>query len=62
MQTNVKVATDFNVVPGIRFEWYKVGRTNRVVAREESEAGGSDDCPVPPFGGTTSASRSTASS
>ena len=25
MQTNVKVATDFNVVPGIRFEWYQVG-------------------------------------
>ena len=32
--------TDFNVVPGIRFEWYQVSRTNRVIAREESEAGG----------------------
>ena len=51
MQTNVKVATDFNVVPGIRFEWYQVGRTNRVVAREESEAGGSDDCPAATFAG-----------
>ncbi len=50
MQTNIKVATDFNVVPGIRFEWYQIGRRNRVVAREESEAGGSDDCPAA-FGG-----------
>jgi Fe(3+) dicitrate transport protein len=50
LQTNVKVATDFNVVPGIRFEWYQVSRTNRVVAREESEAGGADACP-PPFVG-----------
>ena len=46
LQTNVHVARDFNVVPGIRFEWYEVGRRNRVVAREESEAGGADapDC------------------
>jgi Fe(3+) dicitrate transport protein len=44
LQTNVSVAQDFNVVPGIRFEWYQVGRVNRVVAREESEAGGSDNC------------------
>ncbi|MFN0219976.1 MAG: TonB-dependent receptor family protein [Hyphomicrobium sp.] len=43
LQTNVKVASNFNVVPGIRFEWYDVGRRNRVVAREESEAGGADD-------------------
>jgi len=43
VQTNIDVATDFNVVPGIRFEWYEVGRRNRVVAREESEAGGSED-------------------
>jgi len=43
VQTNIDVATDFNVVPGIRFEWYGVNRTNRVVAREESEAGGGDD-------------------
>jgi Fe(3+) dicitrate transport protein len=50
VQTNVEVASDFNVVPGIRFEWYQVGRRNSVVAREESEAGGSDDCP-PEFGG-----------
>ena len=43
LQTNVKVASDFNVVPGIRFEWYEASRRNRVVAREESEAGGADD-------------------
>jgi Fe(3+) dicitrate transport protein len=49
LQTNVKVAQDFNVVPGIRFEWYQVNRTNRVVAREESEAGGSEDCPAGVF-------------
>lgn len=46
VQTNIDVASDFNVVPGIRFEWYEVGRRNRVVAREESEAGGGDDCDV----------------
>jgi Fe(3+) dicitrate transport protein len=45
MQTNIEVASDFNVVPGIRFEWYKVNRQNSVVAREESEAGSTDDCP-----------------
>lgn len=46
LQTNVKVARDFNVVPGIRFEYYETNRRNRVVAREESEAGGGDsaDC------------------
>ncbi len=43
LQTNVDVARDFNVVPGIRFEWYQARRTNRVIAREESEAGGGDD-------------------
>ncbi len=43
LQTNVRVASDFNVVPGIRFEWYDVSRRNRVVAREESEAGGGDE-------------------
>jgi Fe(3+) dicitrate transport protein len=43
LQTNIDVARDFNVVPGIRFEWYRAGRVNRVVAREESEAGGGDD-------------------
>ena len=44
--TNIKVARDLNVVPGIRFEWYEVSRRNRVIAREESEAGGAegDDC------------------
>ena len=44
LQTNVAVAQDFNVVPGIRFEWFRIGRQNRVVAREESEASGADDC------------------
>jgi Fe(3+) dicitrate transport protein len=46
LQTNVSVARDFNVVPGIRFEWYEAGRRNKVVAREESEAGGGEtaDC------------------
>lgn len=51
LMSNIKVARNFNVVPGIRFEWFEVGRRNRVVAREESEAGGvdddyEDDCPV----------------
>lgn len=43
LQSNVEVARDFNVVPGVRFEWYRASRINRVVAREESEAGGGDD-------------------
>ena len=43
LQTNIHVARDFNVVPGIRFEWYEVGRRNRTVAREESEAGGGEE-------------------
>lgn len=47
MQTNVTVASDFNVVPGIRFEWYQASRTNRVIAREESEAGGAEDDDIP---------------
>ena len=47
LQSNIYVAKDFNVVPGIRFEWYGVNRRNRVIAEEESEAGGSDeDCGV----------------
>jgi Fe(3+) dicitrate transport protein len=51
LQTNIAVARDFNVLPGIRFEWYDINRTNRVVAEEESEAeeydenvAGIDDC------------------
>ncbi|MDX2307542.1 MAG: TonB-dependent receptor [Hyphomicrobium sp.] len=43
LQTNVSLTSDFNVVPGVRFEWYQASRQNRVVAREESEAGGADD-------------------
>ena len=43
LQTNIYVARDFNVVPGIRFEWYEINRRNRVIAEEESEAEGADD-------------------
>ena len=43
LQTNVEVAKNFNVLPGIRFEWYGVNRTSRVVAEEESEAEGYDE-------------------
>jgi len=47
LQTNVYVAKDFNVIPGIRFEWYEINRRNRVIAEEESEAEGPDDpCPA----------------
>jgi Fe(3+) dicitrate transport protein len=43
LQTNMYVARDFNVVPGVRFEWYEINRRNRVIAEEESEAGEGDD-------------------
>ncbi len=44
LQTNIHVARDFNVVPGVRFEWFDVSRRNRVVAAEEGEAEeGNDD-------------------
>lgn len=49
LQTNISVASNFNVVPGIRFEWYKVNRVNRVIAREESEAGGAEGPDCAPF-------------
>jgi Fe(3+) dicitrate transport protein len=52
LQTNVHVARDFNVLPGVRFEWYDVNRRNFVVAEEEGEAeepDDDDDCD--PFGG-----------
>ena len=42
LQTNIAVARDFNVLPGVRFEWYEINRTNRVIAEEESEAEGED--------------------
>lgn len=42
LQTNIQAARDFNVVPGVRFEWYRVSRQNNVIAREESEAGGAE--------------------
>ncbi|MCZ7595427.1 MAG: TonB-dependent receptor [Hyphomicrobium sp.] len=49
LQTNIDVAQNFNVLPGIRFEWYNISRTNRVIAEEESEAEEEDsaDCPDP---------------
>ncbi len=52
IQTNIDVASNLNVVPGVRFEWYQANRTNRVIAREESEAGGGDeaDCVAAGFG------------
>lgn len=43
LQSNVTVAKDFNVIPGIRFEWFDVSARNRVLAEEESEAEGADD-------------------
>ncbi|MCC7250823.1 TonB-dependent receptor [Hyphomicrobium sp.] len=46
LQSNIYVARDFNVVPGIRFEWFEVNRRNRVIAEEEGEAGEADDCPA----------------
>jgi Fe(3+) dicitrate transport protein len=42
LQTNIEAARDFNVVPGIRFEWFRISRQNNVIAREESEAGGAE--------------------
>jgi Fe(3+) dicitrate transport protein len=52
LQTNVYVARDFNVLPGVRFEWYDVDRRNLVVAEEEGEAGEGDpvDCAAAGFG------------
>jgi len=50
LQTNIHVAKDFNVLPGVRFEWYNINRTNRVIAEEESEAEEEDNCGGP-FGG-----------
>jgi Fe(3+) dicitrate transport protein len=38
LQSNIYVAKDFNVLPGVRFEWFDVSRSNRVVAEEEGEA------------------------
>lgn len=43
LQTNIYVARDFNVVPGIRFEWFEAKRRNRVVASEEGEADVEED-------------------
>ncbi|MCZ7594334.1 MAG: TonB-dependent receptor [Hyphomicrobium sp.] len=49
LQSNIYVAKNFNVLPGVRFEWYDVNRRNRVVAAEEGEADEEDPCPVAPF-------------
>ncbi|MEQ8824281.1 MAG: TonB-dependent receptor [Filomicrobium sp.] len=38
LQSNIHVTQNFNVVPGVRFEWYEVNRQNKVVAEEEGEA------------------------
>lgn len=38
LQSDIKVARHLSVVPGVRFEWYKVDRRNKVIAGEESEA------------------------
>jgi Fe(3+) dicitrate transport protein len=38
LQTAIKTHPDFSIVPGVRMEWYKVKRRNKVVAGEESEA------------------------
>ena len=45
LQTNIYVATNFNVLPGVRFEWFDVTRQNRVVADEEGEAEEQDAAP-----------------
>jgi Fe(3+) dicitrate transport protein len=52
LQTNIYVASDFNVLPGIRFEWFDITRQNRVVADEEGEAEqqGGGVCGATPFG------------
>lgn len=38
LQSSIRVAQNFSVVPGVRLEWYKVNRKNGVIAGEESEA------------------------
>ena len=38
LQTDIKAAKNFHVVPGVRFEWYGVNRDSFVVAEEEGEA------------------------
>ncbi len=38
LQTDIKAAKNFHVVPGVRFEWYGVNRDSFVVAQEEGEA------------------------
>jgi Fe(3+) dicitrate transport protein len=38
LQSNIYVAKNFNVLPGVRFEWFDVNRQNGVVAAEEGEA------------------------
>lgn len=48
LQTSVKVAKDLSVVPGVRLEWYKARRRNRVVAGEESEAEEVDGVDIDP--------------
>jgi Fe(3+) dicitrate transport protein len=51
LQSNIYVAKDFNVLPGVRFEWFDVKRRNRVVAEEEGESGGYDGDAINPATG-----------
>lgn len=44
IQSDIKVSNNLNIVPGVRFEYYKVKRQNGVVAVEEGEAEEEDDC------------------
>ena len=43
LQTDIKAAKNFHVVPGVRFEWYGVNRDTRVAAQEEGEAEGPEE-------------------
>ena len=38
LQTNIHAREDLRVVPGVRFEWYRVQRQSLVTAEEEGEA------------------------
>lgn len=38
VQTDIKVASDLHVVPGVRFEWYRIKRDSFVTSEEEGEA------------------------
>jgi len=44
LQSNIYVAKNFNVLPGVRFEWFDISRRNSVVAAEEGEAEEANNC------------------